>query len=38
MDSRKLIEIYGRRFTPLAEIVAFVVLIIVGIMVAIVAA
>lgn len=36
MDSRKLIEIYGRRFTSLIEIVAFVVLIIVGIMVAIV--
>jgi hypothetical protein len=38
METRKLIELYGRRFTPLTEIVAFVVLIIVGMMVAIVAA
>jgi hypothetical protein len=35
MESQKLIELYGRRFTSLAEIVAFVALIIIGIMLAI---
>lgn len=34
MESRKLIEMYGRRFTPIAKLVTFIALIITGIMMA----
>ncbi len=34
MESRKLIELYGRRFTPFAKIAVFIAILIIGVIIA----